>query len=224
LQRQCRDGCAGSDLYAAQLFLSELIIGLLGNCKFRTVYCSLVPMNISRYFQNLKYEIKALLFDWGDTVMKVFPGQTGPMTSWSEVAAVEGINDLLPILKERYQIILVSNAQDSNREQVWDALEMVNLAQYFHQVFSPKELNARKPAPDFYLNILKQIEVKPENAIMIGDDYEKDIIGAKQVGLWTIWFNPGQKKIENSGFPYHDLEIHHIGELYAIIHQKMNFR
>lgn len=156
--------------------------------------------------------------------MKVFPEQIGPMASWSEVAAVDGINDILPTLKEKYPIILVSNAQDSNRDQVWDALERVDLSTYFHEVFTPKELNARKPAPDFYLNILKQIKVEPENAIMIGDDYEKDIIGAKQAGLWTIWFNPDQKKIENSGFPYHDLEIHQLQELNSIIHEKMNFR
>jgi len=156
--------------------------------------------------------------------MKVFPEYTGPMSSWSEVSAVDGIKEILPFLKEKYQIVLVSNAQDSNREQVREALERVDLSRHFHEVFTPNELNARKPAPDFYLNILRQIAVEPENAIMIGDDYEKDIIGAKQAGLWTIWFNPGQKKIENSNFPYHNLEIHHLKELNSIIHKKMNFR
>ena len=181
-------------------------------------------MNISAYFRNLKYEIKALLFDWGNTVMKVFPGETGSMASWSEVAAVEGVNEILPILKERYKIILVSNAQDSDGEQVWEALKMVDLAQYFDEIFTPKELNARKPAPGFYLNILKQIGVEPEHAIMIGDDYEKDIIGSKQAGLWTIWFNPDQKELKSNSFPYHDVEVHHLQELNSIIQERMKFR
>jgi len=155
--------------------------------------------------------------------MKVFPDQTGPMASWSEVAAVEGIDEVLPNLKERYKIILVSNAQDSDREQVWKALEMVELAQYFHEIFTPIELNTRKPAPDFYLNILKQIKVEPEHAIMIGDDYEKDIIGAKQVGLWTVWFNPDQNEKKDSSFPYHDVEVAHLNELCLIIKEKMKF-
>lgn len=180
-------------------------------------------MNISEYFQNLTFEIKALLFDWGDTVMKVFPEQVGPMASWSEVAAVDGINDILPILKEKYQIILVSNAQDSNRDQVWDALQRVDLSTYFDEVFTPKELNARKPAPDFYLNILKQIKVEPENAIMIGDDYEKDIIAAKQVGLWTIWYNPARQQLQNNRYPYHDAEVSHLKELSLIIQERMKF-
>jgi HAD superfamily hydrolase (TIGR01662 family) len=181
-------------------------------------------MNISIYFQNLKYEIKALLLDWGDTVMKVFPGETGPMASWIEVSAIAGTQEILPLLKEKYQIVLVSNAQDSDKNHVRHALERVSLAEYFDEIFTPQELKERKPAPNFYLNILKQIAVEPENAIMIGDDYEKDIIGAKQVGLWTIWYNPDRKKLKNSHFPYHDIEVHHLQELNFIIQERMNFR
>lgn len=180
-------------------------------------------MNISKYFQNLKFEIKALLFDWGDTVMKVFPEQSGPMASWSEVSVVEGIKEILPLLKEKYQIVLVSNAQDSDINHVRQALERVGLAEYFYEIFTPQELKERKPAPKFYLNILKQIKVESENAIMIGDDYEKDIIAAKQVGLWTIWYNPEHQKLNDLSYPYHDAEINNLRELSSIIQEKMKF-
>jgi len=181
-------------------------------------------MNISTYFQNLTFEINALLFDWGDTVMKVLPQQTGPMAFWSEVSAVDGIKEILPFLKEKYQIVLVSNAQDSDKNHVRKALERVALAEYFSEIFTPKELKERKPAPNFYLNILKRIEVEPEHAIMIGDDYEKDIIDAKQAGLWTIWYNPDQQPIKNSSFPYHDVKVSHLRELISRIQEKMRFR
>jgi len=180
-------------------------------------------VNISEYFQNLRFEIKALLFDWGNTVMKVFPEQTGPMASWSQVDTIEGIREILPLLTDKYQIILVSNAQDSDQELVRQALERVELAHYFHEIFTPYELSERKPAPNFYLNILKRIEVEPENAIMIGDDYEKDIIAAKQVGLWTVWYNPDQQELKNISYPYHDAEIIHLLELASIIQEKMKF-
>ncbi len=181
-------------------------------------------MNISEYFQNLKFEIKALLFDWGDTVMKVFPEQTGTMASWPRVAPVEGIQEILPILKNRYQIVLVSNAQDSDKQRVRQALERVEIADYFSEIFTPQELKERKPAPNFYLNILKRIEVEPENAIMIGDDYEKDIIAAKQVGLWTIWYNPGKQELKNNSYPYHDAEVSHLKELWSIIQGTLMFK
>ena len=180
-------------------------------------------MNISEYLRNLHFKIDALLFDWGDTVMKVFPEQNGPMATWSEVAVVEGIQESLSLLKDDYKIILVSNAQDSDQAQVRRALERVDIEHYFHEIFTPKEVNESKPAPGFYLNILKQIEIEPENAVMIGDDYEQDIVAAKQVGLWTIWYNPDRKKIENTTFPYHDAEIAHLQQLRSAIQKKMKF-
>ncbi len=181
-------------------------------------------VNISEFIQNIRYEIKAILFDWGNTVMKVFPEQSGPMACWPEVSAVEGIPEILPLLKEKYQIILVSNAQDSNRDLVLQALERVNLAPHFHRIFTPHELNERKPAPRFYLNILKQIGIEPENGIMIGDDYENDIIAAKQVGLWTIWYNANQQQLNNNSFPYHDAEVNKLREVVSIIQEQMTLQ
>lgn len=181
-------------------------------------------VNISEYFQNLHFEIKTLLLDWGDTVMKVFPNQIGPMASWNDVAAVEGIGGELENLKNIYQIVLVSNAQDSDRNLVRKALERVQLSQYFHEVFTPHEINERKPNPNFYLKILKQIDVEPENAIMVGDNYEGDIVAAKQVGLWTVWYNPDQKRLHDETFPYHDVELHRMEELHLVIQKKMKFR
>jgi len=35
--------------------------------------------------------IRALIFDWGDTVMRVFPEFSGPMAHWPRVEAVHGI-------------------------------------------------------------------------------------------------------------------------------------
>ncbi len=33
---------------------------------------------------------RAILFDWGDTLMRVFPEYDGPMYAWPRVEAVEG--------------------------------------------------------------------------------------------------------------------------------------
>ncbi len=180
-------------------------------------------MNISEYVQQFSFEIKALLFDWGNTVMKVFPDQRGPMADWPEVAAMDGVLEVLPKLKAQFKIVLVSDAQDSDRMQVVRALNRVNLSAFFDEIFTPAELCARKPAPDFYHNALKQIAIPPQNAVMIGDHYEKDIIAAKQVGLWTVWYNPNRTLLPENSYPYHDIEIHHFGELSGVIHHHMSF-
>ncbi|MDZ7263221.1 MAG: HAD family hydrolase [candidate division KSB1 bacterium] len=178
-------------------------------------------INIAEYLQQVRFDIKALLFDWGNTVMKVLPGLEGPMAFWPTVAAVDGIQDILPVLKEHYVLALLSNARHSDQSLVRRALARVNLDHYFQAIFTPQELNLHKPAPQFYFNVLRQIGVEPEHAIMIGDDYQNDIIAAKQVGLWTIWYNPDQQQRPSECYPYHDAVISHLHEVVAVIKEKL---
>ena len=55
-------------------------------------------------------EIKAIVFDWGDTVMRDFPFE-GAMKDWPFVAAIPGIEDTLAELKKKYILVMGSNAR-----------------------------------------------------------------------------------------------------------------
>ncbi len=176
-------------------------------------------MDIKKELKNLKFKISSVLFDWGNTIMPVFPDQSGPMWRWKKLEIIPGADQLLARLNEKYVLALLSNSDDSDCLLVKKALSRVGIANYFSHIFTPYELVARKPAPQFYLHALDIIGVKPENAIMIGDDYEKDIIGAKQAGLWTIWFNQNGKKTE-SKYPYHDFEINSLLSILTILKDK----
>lgn len=176
-------------------------------------------MDIKKELKNLKFQISSILFDWGNTIMPVLPDQSGPMWQWEKLEVIPGADQLLAQLKEKYVLALLSNADDSDGFLVKKALSKVGMANYFSHIFTPFELIARKPAPLFYLHALEIIGVSPENAIMIGDDYEKDIIGAKQAGLWTIWFNPTAKTPE-SKYPYHDFEINSLSTILTILKNK----
>lgn len=173
-------------------------------------------MNISKALQNIKFDLNAILFDWGNTIMKVYPEKQGPMFFWDKVAPVDGANNVLPVLSEKYKLVLLSNAHESDKDLVCQALDRINLGQYFSNVFTPKELGCRKPSPNFYLKTLEHLQLEPENVLMIGDDYLLDIIAAKQVGLWTIWFNH-ENINHNSEFPYHNYEIQTLKEIPDII-------
>jgi len=138
--------------------------------------------------------IRALVFDWGDTVMRVFPEFSGPMAHWPRVEAVPGIENALRAAKPSYAIALASNASDSGSSLVRDALERAGLEKYFDDVFTARDLNATKPDSAFYRGILRKLELAPDEVVMIGDHFETDIAGAKRTGLWTIWYNPSDKE------------------------------
>lgn len=121
--------------------------------------------------------------------MHDFPEFKGPMADWPRVEAVDGIVDTLAYVQQKLICCLASNAGDSDAELMGLALERVNVRRYFHYLFTSKELGARKPDPDFYIGILKILNIKPQECVAVGNDYEKDIAPAKSVGMRTIWFS-----------------------------------
>jgi FMN phosphatase YigB (HAD superfamily) len=132
--------------------------------------------------------LKAIVFDWGDTVMRDFPEYKGPMATWPKVEKVEGIENALNFFHKNLTCCLASNAGDSDAESMGLALSRVNLRQHFHYLFTSLELQAKKPDPMFYLEILRRLEFEPEQCVVIGNDYQKDIVPAKSIGMITIWF------------------------------------
>jgi putative hydrolase of the HAD superfamily len=132
---------------------------------------------------------KAIIFDWGDTVMRDFPEYPGAMAYWPQVEAVAGIEKALQQLRKDFICCLASNAVDSDAGLMGLALSRVNLGQYFRYLFTSHELGYKKPDPAFYREILRRMNTQTEQCIAVGNDYEKDIVPAKSAGMHTIWFS-----------------------------------
>ncbi len=158
--------------------------------------------------------IKAIIFDWGDTVMRDYPELDGPMYSWDNVEWIPGTEKSLKLLSRKFICCIATNAGCSNTGAMIKALKRINADKYFKYFFSSKDLGYEKPDKRFFLNITKNINVKPKECFMIGNDYEKDIVGAKAVGMKTIFFN--EKSIKGN-FPVADFIIYSMDELSNII-------
>ncbi|MFC4776110.1 HAD family hydrolase [Paenibacillus sp. GCM10023252] len=139
--------------------------------------------------------IKALIFDWGDTVMIDDPNKHEPMADWQEVQLVPGIIDALEYLNNHFILCIASNARESDASLMRRALERVNVLHFFNYSFTSKELGATKPNPLFFKSLINEMGLQFSDCIMIGNDYQKDIVGASQIGLKTIWFNPSNISI-----------------------------
>ena len=60
-------------------------------------------------------------------------------------------------------------------------------AHNFALVTAYENMHAAKPQPAYYAEILEKIGCAPENALMVGDDWENDIIPAQSLGIHTYW-------------------------------------
>lgn len=138
-------------------------------------------------------KITTLVFDWGNTMMKVFPEYQGPMINWEQVAAIDGAETVLKELYNQYHIVLATNADDSSSTEVWNALKRVAIDQYFSEIYVSHEMGHRKPETMFYQTLLTRLGIDVSQVIYIGDDYNNDILAACAAGWQAVWFNPNTK-------------------------------
>ena len=160
----------------------------------------------------IKNPISVLIFDWGDTIMRDF-NLPGPMATWKKVAYIPGAQKALETVSAKYICVIATNANHSGTNEMIEALKRVGANTYFRHFFSSKDLGYQKPDPRFFSSITEKLGIKPENAVMIGNLYEKDIVGAKMAGMQTVLFDEKQQVID---FPDADMVIHHLDELINI--------
>lgn len=158
-----------------------------------------------------------LVFDWGNTLMLEIPGCDGPMVEWPQVAALPGAQSALAQLCGPYRLVLATNARASSAAQVRAALDRVGLAGTIETIFTAAELNGnRKPAAAFFRVLEGALGIRPENAVMIGDSFTDDVLGAASAGWRSVWLNP-QRSPAPGLTPPHDAQIATLDELPAAL-------
>ena len=130
-----------------------------------------------------------LLFDWGDTLMRVFPEFPGPMKDWPRVEAIPGAAGALAALHDDWLLALATNAADSDEAGIRAALRRVDLERWLDRVYCFKKIGFKKPSPEFFQFILDDLNLSPEQVVMVGDDFENDVLGAVRCGIRAVWLN-----------------------------------
>lgn len=104
------------------------------------------------------------------------------------VANTEKAREVLLKLKEQADIVLVSNFY-GNLNVV---LKEFNLDDIFDRVIESAVVGVRKPDPAIFQLGINALGMAPENIVLVGDSFEKDIVPGKKVGLNTIWIKGEQ--------------------------------
>ena len=108
------------------------------------------------------------------------------IAEWCYAYAHQAINQARPILRqlaERYPMVLVSNFY-GNIESVLHDFELDNL---FGSIVESAVVGVRKPNPAIFQMGVDRLCMKPEEVVVIGDSYDKDIVPATQIGCQTVW-------------------------------------
>ena len=104
---------------------------------------------------------------------------------------------------------------DAPRREAWLRLCQLGLHHEFDAVVTYEDTGFHKPSPKPFERVLQDLDVRPEEAIMIGDWPDRDVVGGKSVDLWTVWAKYGSTHdVDKSDADY---EIASIDELLRII-------
>ena len=119
---------------------------------------------------------------------------------------------LISLIKLSIKLGVVS---DAPAREAWLRLSYIGLHHIFDEVVTFDDTHERKPSPVPFNAILAKLRVKPEDALMVGDWAERDVVGAKNIGMKTAFARYGDTfETQEHGADY---EINDISELVGIV-------
>lgn len=124
-----------------------------------------------------------------------------------------GVSEILPELKEQYKMAVVTN---KHRSVSVDILKRLGLLQHFEMVVGG-DGPCLKPCPEGILQILDQLQIETQNAIIIGD-HHTDLEAGRRAGIRRIFCSYG---FGNSGDEEPDAAIERFADLPARLDKRM---
>lgn len=98
----------------------------------------------------------------------------------------ENTIDVLEYLSVKYNLHIITNGF---KEVQYKKLASSNIDKYFKTVTNSEQVGVKKPNPKIFNYAIEVAKTKVSQSIMIGDNLEADILGAKDIGMDTIFFN-----------------------------------
>lgn len=79
----------------------------------------------------------------------------------------------------------------SNREKPYQPeIQSLGLESYFAFSLAAGEVNSYKPEPGIFIHACERAQVKPSEAVYVGDNYFADVVGSKRAGLQPVLYDP----------------------------------
>lgn len=123
--------------------------------------------------------------------------------------------DCLSELSKHYKIGIIANQNLGSKER----LDKLGLLKYIDLVIASAEDGLAKPDLRIFQIALDRANCKPEEAVMVGDRIDNDIITANESGMTTVWIKQGFGGLSEPKQPIEqpDYTIHNLNELLNLL-------
>ena len=180
--------------------------------KFLEVY---VPLNLAFWklyrenkinktelrYQRLKTAFDSIGYEINDEVIDIL--------SAAYITNLAAYNNLLPntveildYLKPKYKLHIITNGFEEVQNR---KLVNSNISGYFNQVINSEMAGVKKPNPEIFELALHKANARADRSLMVGDNIEADILGAKAVGFHALHLNAHNDPKHEHCVMIHDL-------------------
>lgn len=192
-------GCKAGELWIAQTIMNE---------QQGTVRMSDEEFNLKWAYVVLETALKDRQEDL-DGLVKKLQNINGPAQYWY---APPETYKVLDVLQAKGLLLgIVSNFPKT----LPDLCRKVEITDYFDFIVTSEEVGISKPDPRIFHIALARAQVKPYEAVYVGD-HPFDILCAKKVPMPIIWFNQDNDPLPDGFTFYPDLQISTLLELIEI--------
>jgi putative hydrolase of the HAD superfamily len=185
LSEKCR--CLPAAFYKTYLLVNEDLWAL-----YRKNAITKEQLRSSRFTNTMLY------FGHDDQNLGLLLEENYILRSPQQKGLVEGTIEILEYLSTKYQLHIITNGF---KEIQHIKIGNCNLKKYFKNIFISEEIGCNKPNPGIFEFALNHLSALKSETIMIGDDWDADILGAQQFGMSSIYFSRKPNDIENKLVP-----------------------
>jgi len=145
--------------------------------------------------------IRAVFFDLGDTLVAEESAE-GKRLWEAKLQKLPYLDEVLTELKRRgYKLGVITNTVTSREEHVRMALRRIDIEKYFDVVVTSVDVGFNKPDERIFSAALKAVNVKPDEAVMVGNRISADIVGGNRIGMKTILFKWNERYLNEIKSP-----------------------
>lgn len=103
----------------------------------------------------------------------------------NQVTFFPNVIEQLQSLQPHYRLGVITNGNAD--------VHHIGIGHLFHFTHTSAEAGVAKPDPGIFQQALAKAGTEAHETVYVGDDPERDIIGANRAGWKTIWYNPQQQ-------------------------------
>ena len=145
-------------------------------------------------FARLNETFKAIEFEANDDlVYKLSHDYLTHLATFNHL--FENTFEILDYLSQNYNLHIITNGFD---EVQYKKMSYSKIDHYFKTITNSEIAGVKKPNPVIFNFALKLANTNASKSVMIGDSYEADILGAKNIGMDAVFFDVNNKTVGNN--------------------------